>query len=132
MVKYDPSFSKKARGKISAELMLDKSDKPIFVPTGSTKHYKIKLKFETDDPKVERVIYRLDQSYYDPIREGIEPEKDFEVETTTYGDYDFVVDVQVGNELVRQEVSLSDLLKEQYRKTRDKGILKAIKEIEKH
>ncbi len=57
-------------------------------------------------------------------------EKKFEIETTTYGDYEFIVDVQVGDEVVRQEVLLSDLLKEAHAKMINSMVEKALKEIE--
>lgn len=130
MIKYNPFFEKKINAKIEAELVLDESRQPIAIPVEGMKNYKIRLRVETKDPKIERVVYRLDPTYYDPVRETEDSTNNFEIETTTYGDYPVVVDVQVGNEIVRQEVLLSELLKESYLGGADEKIDDAIKDIE--
>jgi transcription initiation factor IIF auxiliary subunit len=130
MQKYNPIFKGKVKAKVRAELVLDKNNKPVFVPVGSLRHYKVKLHLDTKNPEVERVVYRLDPTYFDPVREASDPENGFEIETTTYGDYPFVVDVQLGDETIRQELYLSDLLEEAYAKVKSSEIKRALKEIE--
>jgi transcription initiation factor IIF auxiliary subunit len=132
MQKYNSTFAEKVKAKIRAELVLDAKKKPLFISEGSLRHYKVKLRLETENPKVERVIYRLDPTYYDSVREATDKENGFEIETATYGDYPLVVDVQIGDETIRQEVVLSDLLMNEYGKEKSGDIKKALKDIEEH
>lgn len=132
MINLDKFFANKLDGHISAELVLDADSKPISIKTDKLDNYKIKFNVVTSNPEVKRVVYHLDPSYYDPVREARDKKNDFEIETTTYGDYSILVDVQVGSENVRQQIKVSDLLKETYKESLTEAIAKAIKAIEEH
>jgi len=132
MIKMNEFFKDKTGGNIRAEFVLNERSEPEVSRVGGLNHYKIRLKFESDNSEVEKVVYRLDPTYYDPIRESRKKEKDFELTTTTYGDYPLLIDVQVRDEMVRQEANLLDLLRETYSGSGSPPIRKALQDIEEN
>jgi transcription initiation factor IIF auxiliary subunit len=122
----------KLKVKVRAELILDSNKEPVSSRRSSLKHYEIRLFLEGKNPNINQVVYKLDPSYYDPIRETSDEKNNFAIETTTYGDYYVTVDVQVGSEVVRQEILLSDLLKQSYTEKENAAIDQAIKDIEQN
>ena len=122
-------FSDKVRGNVRAALVLDDKGEPVYIESGGRRHYKIKLSLQTDNPDVRRVVYKLDPTYYDSIRESNDLKQNFGVETTTYGDYGFVVDVTVGSGVARQTFVLSDLLGETHQKDKKATVAEALSTI---
>lgn len=127
-----PYFDERVRGKIRAEIVLDQNKKPVSLPGANLNHYKLRLYVETNNPAVQSVTYKLDPTYYDPVRESTDPSKQFLIELTTYGDYPVTVDAQVGGEIVRKVVPLSQLLQETYENSTDPEILNVLNEIRSH
>jgi transcription initiation factor IIF auxiliary subunit len=120
------------QGRVRAEFILDKDNNPEFIKGQARRHYKMKLIMETQNPDVQQVIYKLDPTYYDPIRESSDGNNNFEVELTSYGDYPVTVDAYVGSETVRKVVPLSDLLSETHGEAGNANIKEAIEEIKKY
>lgn len=124
-------FDKMTQGKVYAEFELD-NGKPRFEKSTYYHHYRINLSLKTENTNVHRVIYTLDPSYYDPVRETTNAQANFKLNITTYGDYTFTVDVQVEGQIVRQRNLLSALLEEQYKEPREPATQEAIDYIKQH
>src|SRR6185295_7516279 len=93
-----PYFDEKVKGRVRAEIVLDENQNPGYLKGKSLNHYKVRIYTQTQNPDVGGVTYRLDSSYYDPVRESLNANRDFEIFLTTYGDYPITVDAQVGSE----------------------------------
>lgn len=129
MIRQDKFFDERVHGHISAELELDENGKPISIRVGRLNLYKIRLRVITENPMVRRVVYHLDPTCYDPVRESDDRHNGFPIETTTYGDLSLLIDVQVGVEIVRRQAMVSQLLKETYKESSNALITEAIEEI---
>jgi hypothetical protein len=123
-------FEEKVRGRVRAEMILDENNDPVSVKSPSHDHYKVRLFLETNNPDIQSVTYKLDPTYYDPVRESSNLAEQFGIELTTYGDYPVTVDAQVGNEIVRNVVPLSKLLKETYEHSKSPEIQVALNKID--
>ena len=126
---YNQFFRDRVNGKIRAQFILDSADHPEFTQTGSRKHYRVKLELLTENAQVRMVVYKLHPSYYDPLRESTDRTNHFAVEITTYGDYDFTVEVIVGTEVARQMLKLSALLEEFHQPVQNEAIQQALEDI---
>jgi transcription initiation factor IIF auxiliary subunit len=130
MQEYAPNFSEAVEGNIAAELVLDNNGDPIFKETGSKTHYSVKLRLVSNKMgSVKLVIYRLDPSYYNSVREAKDPTRSFEVELQTYGDYSFAVEVYLSGAVARQTFILSRLLQETHGGSVNPQIQKALRDI---
>lgn len=128
----EPYFDQKVKGAIRAKLVLNDKDDPVALPGKSHTHYKVRLSLETENPAVENVTYKLDPTYYDPVRESSDAKDHFGIELTTYGDYPVTVDAQVGSEIVRKVVPLSELLEETHQESTSEKVRSALAEIAAH
>jgi len=128
----NPYFDEKVNGRVRAELVLDENGSPEFHIGRSLKHYKVTLFLETENAEVQRVIYKLDPTYNNPVRESSDASTRFQVVLTTYGDYRVTIDVQVGDEIVREVIPLSKLLSETHEESSNVGIQAALEEIKTH
>jgi hypothetical protein len=126
---YNQYFRDKVKGKIQAQFVLDSADHPEFTQTGSRKHYRVRLQLLTENAEARMVVYKLHPSYYDPLRESTDRKNNFAVEITTYGDYDFSVEVIVGTEVARQVLKLSTLLDEFHQPVKNQAIQQALEDI---
>ena len=115
-----------------AEFILDSQQHPISIEHNGLKHYQVRLQLITENPNIRKVDYKLHPTYYDPYRESKDASTGFTIELKTYGDYYFIVEVTVGTELARQELCLSDLLKETYQSTDNASIQEALANIQSH
>lgn len=121
-------------GKVAARFRLDEQGNPTFLaePSGK-KNYFIDLYLESENPDLANVTYKLDSSYYDPIRESADKATAFKEEITSYGDYPVVVEAQVGRHLLAEKIKLSSLLEVGHKESRDKPeIFDAINTIKKY
>lgn len=124
------TFSSNMGGKIAARFKLDKDGKPRYLISGGLKNYLIDLYVESASPDLGSVTYKLDNSYYDPIRESDNRDNSFMEEITSYGDYPVLVEAQLGRRLVAEKINLSSLLEEGHKGAQDKPeILAAINDI---
>jgi hypothetical protein len=73
--------------KLIANFVLDPAGKPKAVEKNGVKHYVLRLGVEDSPDDAYAVTYKLDESYYDPIRESRERAANFVEELTSYGDY---------------------------------------------
>lgn len=64
--------------------------------------------------EIDSVEYRLDPTFYDPVRFSDDRDNDFSVELQTYGDFEVVVAVYKGKQKFIQKAYLSALLKNGY------------------
>lgn len=130
MQEYAPIFSEAVQGNVAAELVLGTGGNPVFRETASKRHYSVRLRLVSEKSEsVKRVIYGLDPSYYNSVREATDRERDFEIEITTYGDYSFSVEVYLDGEVARQTFILSRLLRETHRDSENPQIQKALEDI---
>jgi hypothetical protein len=123
---YDSFFSDKVKGEVQAQLVLDANNHPEFIESGSRKHYKIRLQLITANTDVRLVVFKLDPSYYNTLRESTDPSNNYAVDITTYGDYNFIVEVTVGTEVARQEFRLSALLEKFHQPVENAEIQQAL------
>jgi hypothetical protein len=72
---------------ISVKFLLDEKGDPLFIDDGQKRHYKIVVFAKTFPEDVYAVEYQLDSSYVNPFRIQDNRDKNFEFQTTTYGDY---------------------------------------------
>lgn len=114
MIEYDPYFKDKVKGTARAEFVPNVGGEPDFIESGGRRNYRIRLQLIADNPEIRKVDYKLDPSYYNAYRESTDATSNFGIELTSYGDYDFIMEVIVGRELARQKLTLSDLLSETY------------------
>jgi hypothetical protein len=126
----NPYFDGKVKGRIRAEFV--GGDEPIAQLGERLNHYQVRVFLETQNPDIERVTYKLDPTYYDPVRESVDRSRNYEVSLTTYGDYPVTVEVQVGSEIVRQTTPLLELLQETHRQSHSPRIQDALREIATH
>ena len=131
----EPSyFSEITQGTLTAEFVLN-NDKPIFSESGKYKNYKIiyRLKSARKD-EIKKVVYLLDSSYHNPIRESKDSANDFMLQTTTYGEYSLSVEVDFknGRESARDNFSVTKLLRQNYESTNNESITEAIDYISKN
>ena len=125
-------FDQRVGGQVRAEIVLDENGKPISSQGTSRTHYKINLYLDTPNPDVQAVTYKLDPTYYDPVRESTDASAKFRIELTTYGDYPVTVDAQVGTEIVRKVVGLSELLGLTYGAEASPAVQAALENIKKN
>jgi hypothetical protein len=120
-IDYNKSFAQHVRGRLQARFLL-KAGRPVYEKEGAgeeeTRHYEIELSLVGGAPEIDRVIYVLDSSYYDPVREADTP-PDFKEEITSYGDYPVEAKVEMGKRVYVQKAWLSDLLLEGHREELD-------------
>lgn len=130
MVIYDSYFQQVVDGHVTAQFVLDEKQHPIFTQRGGFKHYRILLRTVTNNPAIKRVVYKLDQSYYDPIREATDPGNNFEIEISSYGDYYFNVVVHAQDGIIaRQGLLLSEVLSETQQPAQNPQITQALMDI---
>lgn len=127
-----------AKPELRARFVLDDDNKPRFLESEQPerKHYSIIL--ETQAPsEVESVVYTLDPTYFDPVREVQRSESpEFAEKITSYGDYC----IQIGTsgtkatEFATNRELLSHALRAGHATELDANpeILSAIQNIEKY
>lgn len=116
--------------KIRAEFQLDEKGKPLAIDRNNLKHYKIRL-YMVDVPEdAYAVVYRLDETYYDPTREVRRGAPDFEERITSYGDYVVKAEIRGKKSSDLSAVELSQALRDTYVSSSDEGIRRAILDIE--
>ncbi|SOD03737.1 hypothetical protein SAMN05216486_11718 [bacterium JGI 053] len=130
MMNKPPYFQERVQGRVRAELV--GGDEPETQTGGRLKHYKVRLFVDTQNPEVQNVTYKLDPTYYDPVRESRDADRNFEVSLSTYGDYPVTVEAQVGGEIVRYTAPLLALLRESHGNTTSEAIRAALEDIAKH
>ena len=103
---------------LAAEFVLDAEGKPKFAIEDSRgRHWQIVLKLVNVPTDVASVTYKLDESYWDPLREVVRPRTSgpvlFEQPITSFGDYKVKASVS-GSPLAgqRHEGQLSKLLED--------------------
>lgn len=81
---------KDAKPEIGARFVLGPGGKPEFTESEGLRHYVIELYFRGAEPRTESITYKLDASYYDPVREVFRSRRgaDFAERITSYGDYE--------------------------------------------
>lgn len=129
---YDKFFLDKVKGKVEAHLVLDANNHPEFIESGSRKHYKMSLQLMTANAEVRLVVFKLDPTYYNTLRESTDSSNHFAVDMTSYGDYNFIVEVTVGTEVARQEFRLSALLEEFHQPVENEQVQQALNDIKTH
>ena len=111
---------------IKASFLLDKSGKPKVSASGD---YEIRLQVEDAPEGTYRVTYELDDSYYDPLRDAIDPSSSFSEDLTSYGDYLIQARVRAKDHTLLAKRSLFDALMESYSDSTDPDILRALTDI---
>jgi hypothetical protein len=74
---------------LKARLLLDHTGRPQFSDVGGKRHYWIALSV-ADAKAASSVTYKLHETFWDPVREAFDRDKDFAEQITTYGDFDVV------------------------------------------
>jgi hypothetical protein len=95
----------------------------------STGNYEIRLCVEGAPPDTHAVTYRLDPSYYDPIRESRDRRSNFGEEITSYGDYPVHAKVRTSDHAIVTSRNLYDALRETYGDSADPDIQQALEAI---
>lgn len=112
--------------KIKAEFLLDMDGKPKGRSSGN---YVIRVSIAGAPEHAHRVTYKLDDTYYDPVREVRDRESGFSEELTSYGDYEIKATVRMKDHSILTSRRLAEALKEQYADTSEHSILDAIKAL---
>lgn len=116
---------------IKAEFILDSEGKPKFISDGRNRHYEILLKVDDAPEEAIGVTFKLDESYYDPLREAYRADTGFAEEITSYGDYEISATVRTKlPEEIRS--SLSDALERNYGTSADNNIQAALRDIKRN
>jgi hypothetical protein len=92
--------------KITMHLETDAQGNPAVVGGDAKHHYKVVFEVENAPPDTYAATFKLDPSYYDPVR-TLQPERDgrFRLETTTFGDFPLIVKLHRAN---AQDVELTE------------------------
>lgn len=116
---------------IRAEFILDPLMKPEFLEGRTKKHYKIKLLVDNVPLETHQILYELHPTYQNPIREGSR-DKDFEVDITSYGDYELKVQVPDARSVRMLRVRLSEALAKSYVSGATPAISAALDDIKRY
>lgn len=104
--------------KLSARFELDKEGRPQFIESDGKRHFKINIDLEDAPAEIVSATYRLDSSFWDPVREVFRGEGgSFRESITSYGDFDVVASISgssIAGDSMRTQ--LSDALQQTYRK----------------
>lgn len=112
--------------KIRATFVLDSNGKPAI---GSPGNYLIKLTIDGAPTGTHAVTYRLDETYYDPVREARNAKTDFAEEITSYGDYAVRAKIRTRDGAILTSRDLYEALAETYSNNRDPEVLAALESI---
>lgn len=101
---------------LAAELILDDDGRPRCVEDGQRRHYAIELRLEGAPPDAASVTYRLDPSYWDPLREVRRAPgpagSTFSTRITSCGDFEVVASLSGSRQAGRRlSARLSELLR---------------------
>ena len=125
----------KTKPELIARFDLDEGGAPRFLESGESdrRHYNITL--HTKAPSgTESVLYTLDPTYFDPVREVQRSERpDFAEEITSYGDYEIQIATSGSSHNLPNREWLSDALRRGHASelTSNPAILGAIEDIER-
>jgi hypothetical protein len=72
---------------IVAQFVLDPEGEPVVAYQGNHTHYRMKLMVKDVPEDAYAVMYELDATYYEPVRESRRRSEDFVENLTSYGDY---------------------------------------------
>jgi transcription initiation factor IIF auxiliary subunit len=130
-VEYNSFFTDNVQGAVRVEFEL-KNGAPVYEEEDGLKHYSIIFSLVAPPGKVKKVVYHLDPSYHDPVRETKDASSNFRIESTSYGDYFFNVTCKLPDgEAVRQRVHLSEALAETHQNP-NPAITQALADIRAH
>jgi hypothetical protein len=113
------------RPAIQAHFVLDK-DKPSEEAPG---HYAIRLSIKGAPADTYAVTYGLHSSYYDPIREAINPAADFSEKITSYGNFEVTAKLRTKSGPSRLRRSLYDALQESHGEDKNEDVQRALRSI---
>jgi hypothetical protein len=116
----------KSNPQIVARLVVDSDGKPRGRSSG---HYQIELSIDKAPEDTYSVMYELDDSYYDPLRESRDRDSRFKEYITSYGDYSVKATVRGRSDTVFTQRSLYDALYETHGADRRPAIQQALKDI---
>ncbi len=115
-----------------ATFILDDSEKPVAHFDGQLHHYEIKV-YVQDAPKdTIGVSYQLDSTYYDSLRDVLDPRDGFSETLTSYGDYPILATLKTRPLPIRVMSALSDALERNYKGTGNPAIQAALNDIRLH
>ncbi len=118
---------------VTARFQIGPQQGPIYKAGKKHKHFKISLGLDHPNPEVSSVIYELDPTYYDPIRETDDSQSGFKTDITSYGDYTVKVKALKGKDVIAHNFKLSDLLKKGHKDSLDDPTIKeALDYIKQH
>jgi len=92
--------------KILAEFILDQDGNPKVMLARFKQHYKIRLTVKNAPPDAYSVVYELDPTYVDYIREANDPSNKFSEDLTSYGDYTIkaTIRTKTGLRLIKRDL----------------------------
>lgn len=96
---------------IIATFVTDKDGNPEAIEQGGKKHYRIRVEIQNAPKDTYAVTYRLDDSYYEPIRESRASTLKFIEDLTSYGNFEVKADVRTKQRVAPVSVDLSQALK---------------------
>ena len=111
---------------IRASFLLDDAGKPRGRSSGN---YEIKISIDGYPRDAYAVTYRLDDTYYDPVREVHTIDDGFAETVTSYGNYPITARIRTTSYPVRLRRTLYDALKETHENDDEPSILRALKDI---
>jgi len=111
---------------LKAAFVLDAQGKPGGRTAGN---YKIKLSIDGCPSDAYAVTYRLDPTYYDPVREALNQADRFSEEITSYGNYVITAKIRTKSYPLEIRRSLYDALMETYRDASEPSVIAALTDI---
>jgi len=114
---------------LKAAFVLDAQGRPGGRSSG---HYKIRLFIDKAPVDAYAVTYRLDPTYYDPVREALNQSDSFAEEISSYGNY--VITAKIRTKSFPREIrrSLYDALMETHKDTSEPTVLSALSDIKEN
>lgn len=117
--------------KICAKFLLDINNKPKYY-VYAYKHFGIMLFIRNAPKDVHAVTYELHETYVDPVREVSRDVPNFELEITSYGDYEINAKIRQRDYATFISRCLSDALCETYENSSNPDIQNAINYIKEN
>lgn len=131
---YSQAFARNVKAELRARFRPDSQGIPLHVADEEgLLHYTIELSLYSPSAReIDSVIYRLDDTYADPIAASNDRDNDFTEVISSYGDFEIDFSVQMGRHEYKQRAWLSSLLEEGHEGEDSPSIRDAIKYIQKH
>ena len=115
-----------------AEFVLDENGTPRCYTSKNRRDYKVRMFIKDAPPDAQKVVYTLHETYINPIRFVQKGVREFELNTTTYGDYEVKILIPRAEGEMAMKLWLSTALENFYGDNPGEEIFAAIKYLQEN